>query len=88
MNSNRSTFLILSVFLFFSCSPRAQVIFEDNFEGNSLNMDYWNYEEGDGCPNLCGWGNNERQIYSRGQVLSFGILSILLPALWYWKPDL
>ncbi|HSJ11432.1 MAG TPA: glycoside hydrolase family 16 protein [Gillisia sp.] len=68
MNSNRSTFLILSVFLFFSCSPRAQVIFEDNFEGNSLNMDHWNYEEGDGCPNLCGWGNNERQIYSRDYI--------------------
>ena len=68
MNSNRSAFLILSVFLFFSCSPRAQVIFEDNFEGDSLNMDHWNYEEGDGCPNLCGWGNNERQIYSRDYI--------------------
>lgn len=46
----------------------AQVIFEENFEGNSLNMEHWNYEEGDGCPNLCGWGNNERQIYDRNYV--------------------
>jgi hypothetical protein len=30
-----------------------------------LDMSKWNHEEGDGCPNLCGWGNNERQIYSR-----------------------
>lgn len=31
-------------------------------------MEHWNYEEGNGCPNLCGWGNNERQIYSRDYV--------------------
>lgn len=31
-------------------------------------MENWNYEEGDGCPNLCGWGNNERQIYSRDYI--------------------
>ncbi|MDT0676571.1 glycoside hydrolase family 16 protein [Autumnicola musiva] len=43
----------------------AQVIFEENFDGNELNMKHWSYEEGDGCPNLCGWGNNERQIYNR-----------------------
>jgi beta-glucanase (GH16 family) len=24
----------------------------------------WNYELGDGCPNLCGWGNNELQVYT------------------------
>lgn len=51
-----------------SCSTKAQVIFEENFDGESLNMNNWNYEEGDGCPNLCGWGNNERQIYDRNYV--------------------
>ncbi len=52
-----------------SCSsPAQQVIFEDNFEGDSLNMDHWSYEEGDGCPDLCGWGNNERQVYSRDYI--------------------
>jgi beta-glucanase (GH16 family) len=52
-----------------SCSsPAQQVIFEDNFEGEELNLENWNYEEGDGCPNLCGWGNNERQIYDRNYV--------------------
>ena len=46
----------------------AQVIFEENFNDDSLDMTSWNYEEGDGCPNLCGWGNNERQIYDRNYV--------------------
>ncbi len=68
MNRSLRALFTLSVFLFFSCSPKAQVIFEENFDGSSLNMDHWNYEEGDGCPNLCGWGNNERQIYSRDYV--------------------
>ncbi len=48
-----------------SCSVNSQVVFEDNFDGEELNLQYWNYEEGDGCPNLCGWGNNERQVYDR-----------------------
>lgn len=25
----------------------------------------WNYDLGDGCPNVCGWGNNEQQYYTR-----------------------
>ena len=28
-------------------------------------MTSWNFETGDGCPHLCGWGNNERQIYTK-----------------------
>ncbi len=24
----------------------------------------WNYDLGDGCPNICGWGNSEVQIYT------------------------
>lgn len=45
-----------------------QVIFQEDFEGPELNMEHWSYEEGDGCPNLCGWGNNEQQVYDRQQV--------------------
>lgn len=45
-----------------------QIILMDDFEGDQLDMNIWNYEEGDGCPNLCGWGNNERQIYDRNYV--------------------
>jgi beta-glucanase (GH16 family) len=25
----------------------------------------WNYDLGDGCPNVCGWGNNEAQSYTQ-----------------------
>lgn len=35
----------------------------DEFNGLSLNTNDWVYEIGDGCPNLCGWGNNELQYY-------------------------
>lgn len=35
----------------------------DEFDGNSLNPDNWTFEMGDGCPNLCGWGNNELEFY-------------------------
>src|SRR5690554_86707 len=45
-----------------------QVLFEEHFEGPELNMENWSFEEGDGCPNLCGWGNNEQQVYDRQQV--------------------
>lgn len=59
-----SSFIVLLT----SCKSSGQVIFEDNFDGEELNMNNWSYEEGDGCPNLCGWGNNERQIYSRDYI--------------------
>ena len=68
MNRRLSALLTLTIFLCISCSPKAQVIFEDNFEGDELNMEFWSYEEGDGCPNLCGWGNNDRQIYNRDYI--------------------
>lgn len=59
-------FLIMSMVI--SSPLKAQVIFEDDFNGDQLDMEHWNYEEGDGCPDLCGWGNNERQIYNRDYV--------------------
>lgn len=36
----------------------------DEFNSTSLSSD-WVFETGDGCPNLCGWGNNEQQFYRR-----------------------
>lgn len=40
-----------------------ELVWNDEFAGNSLNLNDWVYEVGDGCPNLCGWGNNELQYY-------------------------
>lgn len=41
------------------------LVWEENFSGKELNESDWNFETGDGCPNVCGWGNNERQIYTK-----------------------
>jgi beta-glucanase (GH16 family) len=39
----------------------------------------WNYDIGTGCPNLCGWGNNEAQYYtnrSDNVIVANGLLKI------------
>lgn len=36
---------------------------EFNYEGLP-DSTKWNYDTGDGCPDLCGWGNNELQFYT------------------------
>ncbi|MEQ8903962.1 glycoside hydrolase family 16 protein [Ekhidna sp.] len=36
---------------------------EENFNSGKLDSTIWTVIEGDGCPNLCGWGNNELQFY-------------------------
>ncbi|WP_369415210.1 glycoside hydrolase family 16 protein [Belliella calami] len=36
----------------------------DEFNTSTLSSD-WVFEIGDGCPGLCGWGNNELQYYRR-----------------------
>ena len=36
----------------------------DEFDAATVSSD-WVFEIGDGCPNLCGWGNNELQYYRR-----------------------
>lgn len=39
------------------------VLFED-FTSATLNDKVWNFDIGNGCPNLCGWGNNELESYT------------------------
>lgn len=39
----------------------------------------WNYDLGDGCPGLCGWGNGESQVYTsdpKNVVVQDGVLRI------------
>lgn len=40
------------------------LVWEDNFNDENLDLNNWEYELGNGCPNLCGWGNNELQDYT------------------------
>ena len=64
--------IIYSILIFLlvglSSSNAQKLIFDEQFSGDVLNESNWNYELGDGCPNLCGWGNNERQFYSKENV--------------------
>lgn len=44
---------------------KGKLVWEETFNGKTLDEKVWNFELGDGCPNICGWGNNERQVYTK-----------------------
>lgn len=57
--------MLIMTMALLSCGQQKQkLVFEEDFLGDALNEQLWNFELGDGCPNLCGWGNNEPQIYT------------------------
>jgi beta-glucanase (GH16 family) len=61
----------------FSFAQERKLIWEENFDSTELNETIWNYELGNGCPDICGWGNNEKQIYTNSNhTISNGLLSI------------
>ena len=69
------------LFIFIVTSAFAQtnrkLVWEENFNGKKLNEKLWNFEIGDGCPEICGWGNNEKQIYTtNNHQLKKGMLII------------
>ena len=43
--------------------PGYKLVWQDEFDKNFLNYHNWSYELGDGCPLLCGWGNDELVYY-------------------------
>lgn len=58
--------LFFTILMFTSIVAYTQevLVWSDEFTGTVLNEEYWSYELGNGCPNLCGWGNNELQSYT------------------------
>lgn len=69
----------LCVSLFFGLNAQCpNLVWSDEFDGNSLNTTNWNYELGDGCSlNICGWGNGELQSYQQDNaIVSNGTLKI------------
>lgn len=57
--------------------PGYSLVWSDEFSGTELNADDWTHETGNGCPNLCGWGNNELQSYrSQNTTVADGHLTI------------
>ncbi|WP_420459627.1 family 16 glycosylhydrolase [Neolewinella sp.] len=67
--------LLLSASLSAQCP---ELVWSDEFDGKTLNLDNWRYELGDGCDRgLCGWGNNELQTYrEENTTVSDGTLKI------------
>lgn len=77
----RWIFVGFFLFVLVGCKQQPQnertLIWADEFDGTTLNESYWNYKLGDGCPNLCGWGNNEPQFYTKENTeVSNGTLKI------------
>ena len=45
--------------------PERQLVWSDEFDRDGRpDTSKWNYDIGDGCPDNCGWGNNELQFYT------------------------
>jgi beta-glucanase (GH16 family) len=43
-----------------------QLVWSDEFSSaGQPDSSKWNYDLGDGCPNVCGWGNNELEYYTK-----------------------
>jgi len=58
-----------------------QLVWSDEFDYEGLpDIDKWSYDVGDGCPVICGWGNNELQYYTDSNLdnarVADGILTI------------
>jgi beta-glucanase (GH16 family) len=43
--------------------PGYTLAWSDEFNSSSFDLNSWTAESGDGCPGLCGWGNNELEYY-------------------------
>ena len=48
------------------------LVWSDEFNGTSLNATDWTVDIGNGCPTLCGWGNNELEYYRSQNVTVTG----------------
>lgn len=63
----------------FSCQNEPQLVWFDEFDGDSLDTTKWTAYVGDGCPQNCSFGNNELQYYTdrpENHSISDGILTI------------
>lgn len=65
---NKMIKYIATTLLTISCfaQPKTQkLVWQEDFNNPVLNESDWNFELGDGCPAICGWGNNEKQLYTK-----------------------
>jgi beta-glucanase (GH16 family) len=47
----------------------------------------WGYDIGDGCPDNCGWGNNELQFYTGNRSENARVKNGVWPAIWMLPTD-
>ncbi len=66
-NNSLYAFSLLAIFSFhFIENPKRKLVWKDEFDNMGLpDSTRWSYDLGDGCPNVCGWGNNEAEFYTR-----------------------
>src|SRR5262245_37026855 len=61
-------FCLIALIAFTACTntEKRKLIWSDEFNYiGQPDSTKWNYDLGDGCPNVCGWGNGESQFYTR-----------------------
>jgi beta-glucanase (GH16 family) len=56
--------ILISIEFCFAQDLKRKLVWQEDFNGTTLNEKNWNFETGNGCPSICGWGNNELQIYT------------------------
>lgn len=67
-------FILITFFIVFSCGNEKSeefpdnLVWEENFNGSSLDTNFWNIYVGNGCPELCGFGNHELQHYTSNSL--------------------
>jgi beta-glucanase (GH16 family) len=44
--------------------PDLELVWAEEFGGPAIDPNAWTFELGNGCPDLCGWGNNELEYYT------------------------
>lgn len=50
-------------------SDSMTLVWSDEFDGHGApDPSKWGYDTGDGCPHMCGWGNNELQYYTHDRL--------------------
>lgn len=73
--------VFLAVLFLISCQSKQSIaptnttpteavpIWSDEFNYTGLpDSTKWSYDIGDGCPNICGWGNNELEFYTQKEI--------------------
>lgn len=70
---------VLCMFAYMTYSQCNTLVWSDEFNGNDLDANKWAFQNGNGCPDLCGWGNGELENYtnnSKNIRVANGILTI------------